>query len=139
MLETLSKVYEIMIYTASKKEYAQEILKLIDPNNKHISYMLTREDCLLTKNGFFIKDLRIIRRELSQVVIIDNLVHSFGLQLENGIPILDYEGEAGDEELFYLTEYLLNLSRSPDHEFVQTNKNYFKLQEILEANLDGLQ
>lgn len=32
-----------------------------------------------TKNGFFIKDLRIIKnRELKDIVIVDNLAHSFG-------------------------------------------------------------
>jgi CTD small phosphatase-like protein 2 len=44
-----------------------------------------------THNGFFIKDLRIIRnRGLKDLIIVDNLVHSFGLQIENGIPILEY-------------------------------------------------
>lgn len=44
-----------------------------------------------TKNGFFIKDLRIIKDlDLNRTLIIDNLVHSFGLQVENGIPILEW-------------------------------------------------
>ena len=35
-----------------------------------------------TKNGFFIKDLRILKnRELKDIVIVDNLVHSFGFQI----------------------------------------------------------
>ena len=42
-------------------------------------------------NGFKIKDLRIIKnRTLEHIIIVDNLVHSFGLQLDNGIPILDF-------------------------------------------------
>lgn len=33
-----------------------------------------------TKNGFFIKDLRIISNlDLDKTLIVDNLVHSFGL------------------------------------------------------------
>ena len=44
-----------------------------------------------TKNGFFIKDLRIIaNKQLKDIVIIDNLAHSFGFQIENGIPILEW-------------------------------------------------
>jgi CTD small phosphatase-like protein 2 len=44
-----------------------------------------------TVSGFFIKDLRIItNRTLKDIVMVDNLVHSFGLQLTNGIPILDF-------------------------------------------------
>ena len=41
--------------------------------------MLTRKDCMLTKKGIFIKDLRILKnRDLKDIVIIDNLIHSFG-------------------------------------------------------------
>lgn len=44
-----------------------------------------------TRNGFFIKDLRILKDlDLNRSLIIDNLVHSFGLQVENGIPILEW-------------------------------------------------
>lgn len=136
MLDTLSKVFEIMIFTAASKEYAQEIRKLIDPENQYISHMFTREDCLQTKDGFFIKDLRVIGRDLSKVVIVDNLVHSFGLQLDNGIPIIDFKGEIDDEELYYLMEYLLELNSVPDVELVEKNKSYFRLTEILGANLN---
>lgn len=45
-----------------------------------------------TKNGFFIKDLRIVsNRSLKDIILVDNLVHSFGLQVDNGIPILEYK------------------------------------------------
>jgi hypothetical protein len=30
-------------------------------------------------------------------VIVDNLVHSFGLQIENGIPILDFTNNKEDK------------------------------------------
>jgi len=36
---------------------------------------------------------------LKDIVIIDNLVHSFGLQLENGIPILEFLDNKNDKEL----------------------------------------
>lgn len=56
-----------------------------------------------TKNGFYIKDLRIIKnRTLNNVLIVDNLAHSFGFQIENGIPILEWYDDANDKELKYL-------------------------------------
>jgi len=40
-------------------------------------------------SGFYIKDLRIIKnRPLKDIIMVDNLVHSVGLQIDNGIPIL---------------------------------------------------
>lgn len=63
------------------------------------------------------------------MLIVDNLVHSFGQQVDNGIPILEYNGNPQDEELFYLEKYLLNCSKSQDlREF---NKSSLKLGDIL--------
>ena len=40
--------------------------------------ILTREHCLETKKGAWIKDLRVIsNRDLSQMILVDNLAHSF--------------------------------------------------------------
>lgn len=61
-----------------------------------------------TKNGFFIKDLRILKnRDLKDIIIVDNLVHSFGFQIENGVPILEFTNDTSDMELRYLADYLL--------------------------------
>jgi len=52
---------------------------VLDPFEKLILGILTRENCMETKNGFYIKDLRIIKnRELKNMIIVDNLSHSFG-------------------------------------------------------------
>ena len=52
---------------------------MLDPFEKYILGILTRENCMETKNGFFIKDLRIIKnREMKNMVLVDNLSHSFG-------------------------------------------------------------
>jgi len=50
-----------------------------------------------TMGGLKIKDLRIIKnRKLKDLILVDNLVHSFGLQLDNGIPILDFTNNKND-------------------------------------------
>ena len=41
-------------------------------------------------------------RKLKNIVIIDNLTHSFGLQVDNGIPILNFHGNKKDTELKYI-------------------------------------
>ena len=50
-----------------------------------------------TKNGFFIKDLRTLKDvDLRKTLIVDNLSHSFGLQIDNGIPILEWHSDSKD-------------------------------------------
>lgn len=59
--------------------------------------MLTRWNCMETKNGFYIKDLRIIaERNMKDIILVDNLSHSFGFQIENGVPILEWHNDRED-------------------------------------------
>lgn len=83
-----------------------------------------------TKNGFFVKDLRIIKnRELKNMILVDNLAHSFGFQINNGIPILEWHNnKKKDMELKYLLDYLLEILYADDvREF---NKKRLKLHEF---------
>lgn len=67
------------------------------------------------------------------MVIVDNLVHSFGLQLENGIPILEWNGDKEDKELYYLSDYLIEASYVDDiREF---NSERLKLKELASSSL----
>ena len=109
LIETLSEYYEIVIFTAASEEYANEVTEILDPDHKYIKKVLTNYHCLRV-NEFYVKDLRIIAdRRLDQMLIVDNSIISFAFQLENGIPVTPYFGEADDKELVYLTTYLKSL------------------------------
>ena len=87
----MAQIYTIYVYTASTVDYAEPIVAYLNEKNKTIHGVLHRKNCMETHNGFYIKDLRIIKnRSLKDIIIVDNLIHSFGLQLENGIPVLEY-------------------------------------------------
>lgn len=108
-------MFEIVVYTASTQTYASIIVKTLDPNSQYITQILSRGSCLMTKNGFFIKDLRLIEnRKLKNVVLLDNYVHSFAFNLENGVPILEWRNDREDDELLFMLGYLQELSEAPD-------------------------
>lgn len=46
-----------------------------------------------------IKDLRVINREMSDMVLVDNAAYSYLHQLDNGIPIIPYYRGTDDFEL----------------------------------------
>jgi len=75
----MSKIYEIMVFTSAKPEYARAVCSNLDPGRKIIKHILDRTHCMETKNGFFIKDLRVIEnRNMKNMILVDNLAHSFG-------------------------------------------------------------
>lgn len=91
-----------------------------------------------TKIGFFIKDLRIIKnRELKDIILVDNLAHSFGFQIDNGVPILEFHNNKKDAELKFLADYLIEAADFNDvREF---NRKKMRLNELADMKAEDLE
>jgi CTD small phosphatase-like protein 2 len=125
ILKELSQHFEIIVFTASHGCYANVVLDHLDPRQQYIHHRLFREACVTTEEGIYIKDLRVINRNLQDMVIVDNAAYSFGYQIENGIPIIPFYDNKLDEELRHLIPYLKFLSGVKDLRDI--NKHTFKL------------
>ena len=123
----------MILFTASKKEYADAMIEQIDKERKYIHHRVYRDSCVYS-NGLYIKDLRVLNRDLKNVVIVDNAVISFGFQLENGIPIIPFYDDYTDDCLYKITTYLNFLSTVDDMRTV--NKDKFGLFEMKESQFN---
>lgn len=67
-----------------------------------------RQHCKFNQFGC-IKDLSILGRLLSRVILVDNLKENFSRQPRNGIEIFSWVGDGWDKELDLLGQQLANL------------------------------
>ena len=68
------------------------------------------------------------------MLIVDNLAHSFGFQIENGIPILEWHNDQTDQELKYLATYLMEAADKED--LRAYNKSQLRLDDLIEYKFD---
>ena len=111
-LQKMSKIFEIVIFTAAMKDYADNILDILDPEKNLIKFRLYREHTSIYNsiNGMsFSKDLSKLGRNLNKVIIIDNLSDNFKLQPNNGITIGTWTEDMRDTELIDIGNFLKNL------------------------------
>lgn len=66
----MSRLYEIIIFTASQKLYASRIIDMIDPKNR-VSHRLYREHCRIVNKTYFLKDIRTLGRNTKDIIIVD--------------------------------------------------------------------
>lgn len=105
-LSEASKKYELIVYTAGSEDYAKVVLNFLDPHQSIFRYTLFRQHCFQLSPSQFVKDLRILNRDLSRVVLVDDSLHSFWFQCENGVPIVPFYNDGSDQALLVLESFL---------------------------------
>uniref|UniRef100_A0A3B4B8Y5 FCP1 homology domain-containing protein n=1 Tax=Periophthalmus magnuspinnatus TaxID=409849 RepID=A0A3B4B8Y5_9GOBI len=124
-LQAVSKSYELFIYTCAKREYAENILDILDPHKKLFRHRLYQDDCSCVL-GHYIKDLSILGRDLSKTVVLDNAPHTYPHHLMNTIPIKSWSGQTEDRELQRLIPYMDKLCSAEDfREVLKKRKDHF--------------
>jgi CTD small phosphatase-like protein 2 len=114
-LQKISEYFEIIVFTAGVKEYADAVLNYLDPEDKFFKYRFYRHNCINIANRVFIKDLNIfLNRKQENIIIVDNSLYSFSNEISNGVLINSFYNDKDDKELMNLLNYLCNYLREVD-------------------------
>jgi len=129
-LRQVSQWFEIVVFTASQKVYADKLLDILDPTRRYIKHRVFRESCVCV-DGNYLKDLTVLGRDIAKVAIVDNSVQAFAFQLNNGIPIESWFDDDEDQELLNLIPFLQKLKDVKDVR--PLIKKTFRLEEFVNS------
>ena len=123
-LEKIKKYYELVVFTAATQEYADPIINALEQKKKYFDYRLYRIHTIIIDNDF-VKDISKLGRDLSKIIIVDNMEQNYKLQKNNGITIRPFWGKDNeDSALIDLLEILIKIAeRNLD---VRTGLKLFK-------------
>ena len=110
-LDSIKKYYELVVFTAATQEYADPIINALEHNKKkYFDYRLYRIHTIIIDNDF-VKDLSKLGRDLSRIIIVDNMEQNYKLQKNNGITIRPFWGKDNeDSALIDLLDILLKIA-----------------------------
>ena len=141
-LEKLNNLFfEIVIFSAGTKDYCDKILDILDLNNNLIKYRLYRSHLSLRNINNDVKDLSLLGRDLSKVIMIDNFSENYKLQQDNGLPINSWTGDVNDtslRDLIPIMKYIVenkvedvrNIVREIKRQLNNFSKNEFNYEKV---------
>ena len=104
-IEKTSQVFELVLFTAADQTYTDWVMKKVDPSHK-ILLRLYRQHMIEN-----IKDLNVLGRDLSKVIVIDDHKQNLQNQIENLIQITPWTGDKFDNELEKLADILFEFAQ----------------------------
>ena len=120
-LSMVKTYYELISFSCEPINITEAIIKDIERENKYFDYNLNRTHSILYEN-YLVKDISLIGRDISKIIIIDNDENCFKLNKENGIKITSFNDRKDDDnKLFELKKILILIFK----------KNYDDVREAL--------
>ena len=105
-LSSIKPFYELVSFSLESKNINDYILYMIEQDKKYFDYNFYKEHSILYENNL-VKDISLIGRDISKIIIVDDDEICFKLNKENGIKISPFNGENNnDNKLFELKKIL---------------------------------
>ena len=134
-LSTIKPFYELISFSLESKMFCDSIINFIEQDKKYFDYKFYKEHSILYENNF-VKDISLIGRDISKIIIVDDDEICFKLNKENGIKIASFNGQNNnDNKLFELKKILKEICIE-NYEDVRIALKNYKLEIINKITLD---
>ena len=107
-IDTISKSWEVVIFSAEDSHFLTEASMTIDPMQRYFPWVFGREFMVFHKDGYY-KDLSLLNRDPRKVVVVDMSADAYVNKPDNVIVLDKYAGSDDDQSLRYLGYYLNHL------------------------------
>ena len=107
-LDLIKTFYELISFCNEPKHITESILKEIEKEKKYFVYNLNRDNCIIYENSL-VKDISLIGRDISKIIVIDDDENCFKLNKENAIKISTFNNnkDKNDNALAELKKILI--------------------------------
>ncbi|QLQ78210.1 hypothetical protein HG537_0A04570 [Torulaspora globosa] len=131
-LSKVSKWYDLVVFTASMKEYADPVIDWLESSfSGRFAKRLYRNNCILRDGVGYIKDLSIVcgplenssNVGLGEVILVDNSPVSYAMNVENAIQVEGWISDPSDNDLLTLLPFLEALRHTTDVRDILALKN----------------
>eukprot|EP00056_Hartaetosiga_gracilis_P020281 m.18521 g.18521 ORF g.18521 m.18521 type:complete len:325 (+) comp8325_c0_seq1:45-1019(+) len=138
--------FEIVLF--SEKEVMDSMMLMEKLDRFHVAEFKLYKGHMRFHKGELVKDLSLLNRDLSKVVLVDNKRESFAKHPHNGVCVKSFEGDTSDQSLeglsIFLT-HLMNAQPEDVREIISTFENVEDVgeevsrrqQALLDAQLRG--
>jgi RNA polymerase II subunit A small phosphatase-like protein len=112
-LARIRRLYDVYFFTSSSKEYADQIVEHIAPQVDS-SRRFFRDSCC-AYHGYYVKDLKILKRPVDQILMVDDSMGSGLKNSLNMLAVLPWTGSETDDMLMgQLLPLLEKIAFAPD-------------------------
>ena len=130
-LNSVNEYYEVISFTKGNENYSNQIINLIESNEKYFDYCLHKDNATYLNEEYY-KDINKIGRNVKKTIIIDDKNNNLGIEDENTIFIKSFIINENDNEnendnvLNNLSSILISIAKEQPHDIRKSLRMYKK-------------
>jgi len=124
--------FELVVFTTENGMTFHPITEKLDPENRLIMYKLYRDSTRFV-DGQHKKDLSVLNRDLSKVILVDWNEKAVDCNRDNALVLKKWEGDNSDRSMIGLAQFLQAIQQSDVDDVREVLRHYQQFEDPIEA------